>query len=466
MNISSNKITNIHFIGIGGSGMSGLAEVLLNLGYTITGSDIEDSKVIKRLKALGAIIHLKHKISNLDNTQLIVTSSAIKKTNEEIVEAKKRSLPILERAEMLSSLMNMKKGIAVAGTHGKTTTTSILASIFTEADYDPTFIVGGILNNFSTNAKLGKGDYLIVEADESDKSFLMLQPTISIITNIDNDHLVNYGNKFSNLENAFVQFAKKLPFNGFLVVWGDDPVITKLIPRFSRKVVTYGFGVNNDYILSNFSSKSFKSKFLLSKKQKPLISVNLNMIGKHNALNAAAASVLALEEGIKIELIDSALKSFSGIARRMQFLGSIEKGGFSSLLFDDYGHHPTEIKTTVETIRESFPNRKIIMVFQPHRYSRMKDLFKEFLEALQLVDELLILEVYSAGENRIKGYNSLSLSVALRKLIDIPIHLPKEESEVVKILESSLNNQKSILLIQGAGNISSLASSLYKRFKK
>ena len=294
----------------------------------------------------------------------------------------------------------------------------------------------------------------------------MLQPTISIITNIDNDHLVNYGNKFSNLENAFVQFVKKLPFNGFLVVWGDDPVITKLIPRFSRKVITNGFGVNNDYILSNFSSKSFKSKFLLSKKQKPLISVNLNMIGKHNALNAAAASVLALEEGVKIELIDSALKSFSGIARRMQFLGSIEKGGFSSLLIDDYGHHPTEIKKTVEALRESFPNRKIIMVFQPHRYSRMKDLFKEFLEALQLVDELLILKVYSAGEKRIKGYNSSSLSAALSKLTDIPIHLPKKESEVVKILENSLNNQKSILLIQGAGNISSLSSSLYMRFKK
>ncbi len=465
MNISSRKIKKIHFIGIGGSGMSGIAEVLFNLGYEVTGSDVQDSRVIQRLKSLGVDIQLKHNRKNLKVTELVVFSSAIDNSNEEIKEARDKGIPILSRAEMLSSLMNMKKGIAVAGTHGKTTTTSILASILTEAKFDPTFIIGGILNKFSTNAKLGKGEYLVAEADESDGSFLKLQPSLSIITNIENDHLSNYGNKYSNLKNAFVEFVKKIPFDGFLVACGDDPTIKELIPRFSRKVITYGFNKDNDFVINDYFPNAFRSEFLVSRGNKPLFEVKLNMVGKHNALNAVGASVLALEEGVSIDIIQSALDSFNGIGRRMELLGLVKRGDSSFLMVDDYGHHPTEIKATIEAIRESCPDRRLIMIFQPHRYSRTKDLFEEFVQTLKLVDELLIMDIYSAGEKKIIGCSSEDLVESLRNQTSRPVHLLKNLKEIVTTLEDSLASQESVLLTQGAGDIASLSKKLYTQFK-
>ena len=414
MNPSKFALNNIHFVGIGGSGMSGIAEVLFNLGYKITGSDKAESDITNRLSNMGIDIAYKHTSSNLKNAEMLVVSSAISENNPEIQEAKRNSIPILARAEMLSSLMNTKRGIAIAGTHGKTSTTSMIASIMSEANLDPTFINGGIINSFNSNAQLGKGEYLIAEADESDQSFLLLQPSMSIITNIESDHLVNYQNSFENLKLAFLDFIKKLPFNGMAIVCGDDPVIKELLPEFSRPYITYGFNQYNDYVLSNYHSKDFKSSFNL-KSESENLDLSLNMLGRHNALNAAAASVLCIQEGIPTEVINSSLKNFMGINRRMQVLGKIAINGSSCILLDDYGHHPSEIKSTIESIRESFPNKELNMVFQPHRFTRTKDLFLEFVNVLMQVDNLTLLDIYSAGEPSIKGISSKAL---MKKLID------------------------------------------------
>ena len=390
------RLSKVFFVGIGGSGMSGIAEVLINLNYEVSGSDISDSEIIDRLRSMGAEIHIGHAASNIDTADMIVISSAIDHGNPELIAAKLKGIPVLARAEMLSSLMNMKRGIAIAGTHGKTTTTSLVASIFTEARLDPTFINGGIINSFASNAKLGKGDYLVAEADESDQSFLMLQPSVSIITNIEEDHLINYGNDFENLRQAFLSFVKKLPFDGLLIACGDDPEVQKLLPQCSRTNVTYGFDEINDYVISNYEPTEFRSQFLLTYASQS-IHIDLNMLGRHNALNASAACVLAIEEGIDTSIIQVALKNFMGISRRMQVVGNMNIKNSNLILIDDYGHHPSEIKNTIESIRESHPKKKLTMVFQPHRYSRTKDLFEEFIEVLQLVDQLILLDVYSAG---------------------------------------------------------------------
>tara|TARA_B110000495_G_C23017913_1_gene603304 strand:+ start:397 stop:1791 length:1395 start_codon:yes stop_codon:yes gene_type:complete len=451
------RLSKIFFVGIGGSGMSGIAEVLINLDYEVSGSDISDSLIIDRLKLMGAQIHIGHKASNLDKAQMIVVSSAIDSKNPELIEAQLRGIPVLARAEMLSSLMNMKRGIAIAGTHGKTTTTSLVASIFTEANLDPTFINGGIINSFASNAKLGKGEYLVAEADESDQSFLMLQPSLAIITNIEEDHLINYGNDFENLRQAFLAFVKKLPFDGLLISCGDDLEISKLAPHFSRPNVTYGFEETNDYVISNYRPEGYQSTFLLNYADQS-IPIELNMLGRHNALNACAASVLAIEEGIDVSIIQSALKNFMGINRRMQILGNIEIKGSKAMLIDDYGHHPSEIRNTIESIRESHPEKKLSMVFQPHRYSRTKDLFEDFIEVLQLVDHLILLDVYSAGEELIKDYESKDL---LKRLQDssLSVYL-SEESRILTSIEEALEEEEGILLMQGAGNISKISESV------
>ena len=455
------RLSKIFFVGIGGSGMSGIAEVLINLNYEVYGSDISDSEIIDRLRSMGAEIHIGHKASNIDKADMIVISSAIDDANPELIEAKLKGIPVLARAEMLSSLMNMKRGIAIAGTHGKTTTTSLVASIFTEASLDPTFINGGIINSFASNAKLGKGDYLIAEADESDQSFLMLQPSVSIITNIEEDHLINYGNNFENLRQAFLAFVKKLPFDGLLIACGDDPEIKKLLPQFSRPNVTYGFEEGNDYVISDYEPSEFRSNFLLTYAGQS-IQIDLNMLGRHNALNASAACVLAIEEGIDASIIQGALKTFMGINRRMQILGIIKIKDSNLILIDDYGHHPSEIKNTIESIRESHPKKKLTMVFQPHRYSRTKDLFEEFIEVLQLVDQLILLDVYPAGEDLIKNYESKDL---LERLKGTTLNVClSEESKVNISIEESLEKGEGIILMQGAGSISKISESLMKTY--
>ena len=456
MNPSKKTPNKIFFIGIGGSGMSGLAEVLFNLGYEVSGSDIKESGVTERLRVLGINLSIGHKVTNLDDVDMVIKSTAIEDTNIELTHARKLGLPILERAELLSSLMNMKRGVAIAGTHGKTTTTSILATIMTEAMLDPTFINGGIINSFASNAKLGTGDYMLAEADESDKSFLMLQPSLEIITNIDADHLVNYKNNMNNLEEAFVKFVKKLPFNGLLVACGDDPIIKKLVGSFSRKTILYGFEDHNDYIISNYKTESFTSEFTLSDDEGSVAHLKLNLPGKHNVLNATAASVLAIEEGISLINIKSALEKFSGIRRRMEFLGKLG----DTVVIDDYGHHPTEIKNTILTLRESFPRLEITMVFQPHRFSRTKDLYEEFVEVLQLVEGLILLEIYSAGEKPIDGISSSALLDSLKDKGLKNLLLANSSKQALELINSSISKKKEVLLIQGAGNISDISKKL------
>jgi len=456
MNPSKKTPNKIFFIGIGGSGMSGLAEVLFNLGYEVSGSDIKESGVTERLEVLGINLSIGHKVTNLDDVDMVIKSTAIEDTNVELTHARKLGLPILERAELLSSLMNMKRGVAIAGTHGKTTTTSILASIMTEAMLDPTFINGGIINSFSSNAKLGTGDYMLAEADESDKSFLMLQPSLEIITNIDVDHLVNYKNNMNNLEEAFIKFVKKLPFNGLLVACGDDPIIKKLVGSFSRKTILYGFEDHNDYIISNYKTESFTSEFTLSYDKDSVSHLKLNLPGKHNVLNATAASVLAIEEGVSLINIKSALEKFSGIRRRMEFLGNLG----DTVVIDDYGHHPTEIKNTILTLRESFPGLKITMVFQPHRFSRTKDLYEEFVEVLQLVEGLILLEIYSAGEKPIDGISSSALLESLKDKGLKNLLLANSTKQALELINSSFSKKKEVLLIQGAGSISDISKKL------
>ncbi len=456
MNPSKKTPNKIFFIGIGGSGMSGLAEVLFNLGYEVSGSDIKESGVTERLEVLGINLSIGHKVTNLDDVDMVIKSTAIEDTNVELTHARKLGLPILERAELLSSLMNMKRGVAIAGTHGKTTTTSILASIMTEAMLDPTFINGGIINSFSSNAKLGTGDYMLAEADESDKSFLMLQPSLEIITNIDADHLVNYKNNMNNLEEAFIKFVKKLPFNGLLVACGDDPIIKKLVGSFSRKTILYGFEDHNDYIISNYKTESFTSEFTLSYDKDSVSHLKLNLPGKHNVLNATAASVLAIEEGVSLINIKSALEKFSGIRRRMEFLGNLG----DTVVIDDYGHHPTEIRNTILTLRESFPGSEITMVFQPHRFSRTKDLYEEFVEVLQLVEGLILLEIYSAGEKPIDGISSSALLESLKDKGLKNLLLANSSKQALELISSSFSKKKEVLLIQGAGSISDISKKL------
>ena len=455
MNPSDKALNKIFFIGIGGSGMSGLAEVLFNLGYEISGSDINESVITKRLQAIGIDLSIGHKVNNVDDQDMIIKSTAIEERNVELIQARKLGLPILERAELLSSLMNMKRGVAIAGTHGKTTTTSILASIMSEAMLDPTFINGGIINSFASNAKLGTGDYLLAEADESDKSFLMLQPSLEIITNIDTDHLVNYENDFNNLKQAFIQFVKKLPFDGLLVACGDDPVVKELTGSFARKTILYGFNDNNDYVVDNYKAKFFTSEFTLTNNEGVSSNFKLNLPGKHNVLNATAATVLAVEEGISLINIESSLEKFSGINRRMQFLGKLKE----KIVIDDYGHHPTEIENTIITLKESFPEKKITMVFQPHRFTRTKDLYWEFVKVIQLIDHLILLEIYPAGENPLPDISSSCLLKDIKFKGLSKSELVSSNQEALELINTYVE-EEGILLIQGAGNISELSDLL------
>ncbi|MDG2019972.1 MAG: UDP-N-acetylmuramate--L-alanine ligase [SAR86 cluster bacterium] len=458
MNPSNYKLKNIHFIGIGGSGMCGIAEVLMNLGYNVSGSDNASSANTIRLEKLGISISYEHKPENLDNIEMVVRSTAILDDNPEIIEVKKRQIPLLARAEMLSSLMNNKRGIAVAGTHGKTTTTSLIASIMSHAELDPTFINGGIINSFNSSAQLGKGQYLIAEADESDQSFLLLQPSISVITNIEPDHLINYDNDFENLKSAFLDFIKKLPFNGVSIVCGDDEVINELKTSFQRSHISYGFNETNDYVLSDYKSKGKKSSFKITSDSLS-IELTLNMLGKHNALNAAAAVVLCLQEEIPLEVIKESLNNFMGINRRMQILGEQKSENSSCIYIDDYGHHPTEIKKTIEAVRDSYPSHRLNMIFQPHRFTRTKDLFDEFITVLKDVDDLILLEIYSAGEQSIKDIDSLHIKQALLKSGFSNITLLENSQHTLEIIKNS-RDMDTVFIFQGAGDISSISKQI------
>lgn len=456
-------IKHIHFVGIGGIGMSGLAIVLANEGYRISGSDLVSNKIIDHLITLGAKIYFNHHAENINNANLIVVSSAVPKNNPELIAAQKYYIPIISRAEMLAEIMRFRYGIAISGTHGKTTTTSMIVSIYEDAGLNPTFISGGFIKRLG-NANLGNSAYFITEADESDASFLYLQPIVSIVTNIEADHMDTYKGNFEELKNSFIKFIHNLPFYGRVIMCLDDRVIRDLISSIKRKVITYGFTNDADIYITEYKQEGRKVNFCLIVKDQDIMHVTLNQPGYHNALNATAAIATALEEGIDNKIILRSLENFQGIARRFDILGEFKTNSIngidgSVILIEDYGHHPTEIEATIKAVREGWPEKKLIMIFQPHRYTRTRDLFSEFVNVLEKVNILLILEVYSAGENYIPGADSLSLCQKISNNGKItPIFL-SDQNLITTILAEILSGND-IILVQGAGNIDKIAHRL------
>ena len=454
------RIKKIHFIGIGGSGMSGIAEVLLTQGYKISGSDQNSSAVTERLRKLGAKIFNKHAQKNIHEADVIVISSAITENNPELIAAKVAHIPIIPRAQMLAELMRFNYGIAIAGTHGKTTTTSLIASVFAEAGLDPTFVIGGLLNSAGTHARLGASNYFIVEADESDASFLHFNPMISVVTNIDADHMATYNNNFEELKHAFIDFTHNLPFYGLAVVCVDSQTVCEILPQISRPIITYGFSKNADIRASNYKQNKFACSFKVEHKfLKKTFDVNLNLAGQHNVLNALAAISVACECKIKISSIKKALAQFGGVGRRMQQHGELSFPAGNVLVIEDYGHHPEEIKVTIKALRSALPKRRLVVAFQPHRYSRTQDLFDDFVSALEEVDALLLMEIYAASEKPIAGIDSKTLARSIRQRGKIDPIVVANNEELLKILPTTLRDND-ILLIQGAGNIGSVAKLL------
>ena len=454
------RIKRIHFIGIGGVGMCGIAEVLCNQGYLISGSDIKASATTARLEGLGTKIFIGHNADNVSGVDVVVTSTAVDETNPEIVTARAARIPIVRRAEMLAELMRYRHGVAVAGTHGKTTTTSLLASVFAQGDLDPTFVIGGRLNSAGTNARLGASRYLIAEADESDASFLHLQPMVAIVTNIDADHMDTYGGDFNVLKQTFVDFLHNLPFYGLAVLCTDDAVVAEIRERVNRPIITYGLEEGADYRAVEVSQQGMHTHFtVLRPDQHQDLQVTVNMPGNHNVLNALAAIAVATDEGIDDDSITKALKDFSGVARRFQVLDDLTVVGGSIMLVDDYGHHPREIQVTIEAVRKGWPGRRIVMINQPHRYTRTRDLYEDYVQVLSEVDSLLLLEVYGAGEEPIASADSRSLCRSIRQRGQLEPIFVDSIGEVAPILNNILR-PGDILLTQGAGDITALAHSL------
>ena len=453
------RVKQIHFVGIGGAGMGGIAEVLAYEGYQISGSDISENLVVKRLKGLGADIFIGHKPENITGASVVVVSTAIDKSNPELIEAIEKRIPIVRRAEMLAELMRYRHGVAVSGTHGKTTTTSLIASIYGEAKLDPTFVIGGLLNSAGTNAKLGESRYLIAEADESDASFLHLQPMISVVTNIEADHMDTYQGDFNVLKDTFVQFIHNLPFYGTAVVCIDDAVVESLIPRFARKCVTYGFHKKADIRISDFKQTLNRSDFIIHRNGYEPLNVSLNLPGKHNALNAAAAIAVSMEDDVADEFIVKALTEFGGIGRRFEQYGEFETGQGKAMLVDDYGHHPTEVQATINAARAGWPDKRIVMAYQPHRYTRTRDLYDDFAHVLSQVDQLLLLDVFPAGEDHIAGADSRSLCRTIRQRSSKePIFVPTAK-DLPSILAEVISDND-IVITQGAGNIGAVVKTL------
>lgn len=459
-NIGMDRITHLHFIGIGGAGMGGIAEVLLNQGFTISGSDTKESSMTTRLAQLGATVYIGHHPEHVMGANAVVISSAIQADNSELIAAREMRLPIVPRAEMLAELMRFKHGIAIAGTHGKTTTTSLIASILAEDALDPTFVIGGLLNSAGTNARLGASKYFVAEADESDASFLFLKPLMSVITNIDADHMGTYNNDFGKLKEAFLRFIHHLPFYGLAVLCVDDPIVRELSAQVGRTMITYGFEHDADLYAADLEYIGTGTHFnVIRKYRNDALSIRLNIPGRHNVLNALGAIAIATEIGVSDAAIQRALHNFQGVGRRMQVLGEFTREDGNVLMVDDYGHHPTEVAATIAAIRKAWPTRRLVMAYQPHRYTRTKDLFEDFTRVLSEVDVLLMLDVYSAGETPIAGADSRNLcgNIRHRGKID-PIYVGKNDN-----LHSALQTvlkPGDLLLTQGAGDIGSLALKL------
>lgn len=454
------RIRGIHFVGIGGVGMCGIAEVLLNQGYHISGSDIKASATTNRLAAAGAQIHIGHREDNIATADVVVVSTAVNEKNPEVKAAREHRIPVVRRAEMLAELMRYRHGIAVAGTHGKTTTTSLVASVLAEGGLDPTFVIGGRLNSAGTNAKLGGSRYLVAEADESDASFLHLQPMVAIVTNIDADHMETYEGDFGKLKKAFVEFLHNLPFYGLAVMCIDDPVVREVMPDVSRSIVTYGFSDDADFKATELRQEGMYTHFTVkSPGDSADLEVSLAMPGKHNVLNALAAVVVATDEGLDDDSICRALEKFEGVGRRFQVLGDLPVDGGNVMLVDDYGHHPTEVEAVVKAVREGWPDKRLVMIYQPHRYTRTRDLYEDFVHVLSEPDLLLLLEVYAAGEEQINGADSRSLCRSIRQRGRIDPVFVQSAADVADILKDILE-PGDLLLTQGAGDITTLAHKL------
>nr|WP_222985473.1 UDP-N-acetylmuramate--L-alanine ligase [Psittacicella gerlachiana] len=442
----------IHFIGIGGVGMSGIAQVLKNLGYQVSGSDIGQGATIESLKNLGIKVYPEHKFENVNDAALIVVSSAIKESNPEIVAAREKGIPIIRRAQMLAEIMRFRQGITVAGTHGKTTTTAMLATVFTIAGLDPTFINGGIVKNENSNAHLGKGEYMIAEADESDASFLHLTPFVSVILNIEKDHMETYNGDFNRMIDTYINYLHNVPFYGTAVVCYDSPTIREILPRIGRRTFTYGYEEGADYQIISYTPGAFSSKFSVLTPTKEVIDLELSVSGRHNASNATAVLVVALNEGIPLDKIKEGLKAFKGAGRRFDRIGEYQIDEQRKVTFiDDYGHHPTELEVTIKTAREVYPDQRIVMLFEPHRYSRTMNLFDDFVLTLSKADQIILLDVYPAGEDPIVGADSQHLSHEIRKLGKDCIAVGnKDLSETLNLL---LQNND-VVFAQGAGSVS------------
>ena len=457
--LALSRFKRVHLIGIGGAGMSGIAEVLLNLGFVVSGSDLGSSATTQRLAKLGARIEKGHAAENAQDAQVVVISSAIQADNPELKRARERRVPVIARAEMLGELMRFKRGIAVAGTHGKTTTTSLTASLLAEGGLDPTFVIGGLVHAWGSNARLGSGEYLLAEADESDGSFLLLSPVIAVITNIDADHLAHYDGDFERLKRAFHDFLHRLPFYGLAVMCADDPVVRQLIDESARAVLTYGIEQPADVSASNLRQVENTMLFDLNlpKREAP-IPVELNLAGRHNVQNALAAIAVAVELGVSDAAIVSALARFEGVGRRFN-IKTRRFFGRDALLIDDYGHHPTELAAVLAAVRGGWPKRRLLLAFQPHRYSRTRDCFEDFARVLSSVDALYLAEVYAAGETPIPGADGRALARAVRARGQVDPVFMAQASELNEVLPAQVRDGD-VVLLMGAGDIGQVSAQL------
>jgi len=456
------KVKRIHFVGIGGSGMSGIAEVLVNLGYRVTGSDIAANAATERLAGLGVDVKIGHAAENLAQADVVVVSTAVRSDNPEVLAARTRRVPVVPRALMLAELMRLKQGIAVAGTHGKTTTTSLVASVLAEGGLDPTFVIGGRLTAAASNAKLGAGEFIVVEADESDASFLHLQPVIAVVTNVDADHMDTYEHDFARLKQAFIEFIRNLPFYGTAILCLDDPHVREILPFVSKPVVTYGFSPDAMLRAEDAVHAESQMRFRVTREGRPPLECRLNLPGRHNVQNALAAIAVGTELGIDDAAIRKALAEFRGVGRRFQNYGQVSlPGGGAMTLIDDYGHHPAEMEATLEAARGAFPGRRIVLAFQPHRYTRTRDLFEDFVRVISTADCVLLAEVYPAGETPIVAADGRSLARAVRVAGKVEPIFVEDIAEMPEAIRQAARDGD-VVVTMGAGSIGTVPQKLVK----
>jgi UDP-N-acetylmuramate--alanine ligase len=449
-------VRHIHFVGIGGVGMSGIAEVLFNLGYVVSGSDLAESATLKRLASLGIKTYIGHEAANVAGADAVVTSTAVQASNPEVITAREKHIPVVPRALMLAELMRLKTGIAIAGTHGKTTTTSLVSSVLAEAGLDPTFVIGGRLNSAGANARLGQGDYIVVEADESDASFLNLLPVMAVVTNIDADHMETYGHDFGRLKQAFVDFLHKMPFYGTAILCTDDPAVREIVPQVTCPITSYGFEEGAEVRAVNVRAIDGQMHFTVQRRNgvvMPDLDIVLNLPGNHNVLNALSAIAVAVELNIADAAVQKALAEFKGVGRRFQRYGEVNaQGGGSFTLVDDYGHHPVEMAATLSAARGAFPGRRLVLAFQPHRYSRTRDCFEDFVKVIAQADAVLLAEVYAAGEAPIVAADGRSLARALRVAGRIEPVFVDQIADLPQVIVDNARDGD-VVLCMGAGSI-------------